>query len=1317
MLTKDSIRVSYRLALMTGVLTIASFSTAVRAAPPIDTNQPFYLQSQVGLTVLPNFQGGTLRDDQNGVTDTNAYAVGSFPTNTIDAFGNKTTFSGVFSGTGPLNITDSVGGGAVIVTNASTIGGTVTINSGAMLQWGNGTGVPGYLIGGSGGVVNNGTLALNFGGGGLGGTNPISGSGNLLMMSGAFTEGGISTYTGATTINSGAILLLQGTGSIATSSGVANNGTCDISMTTSGASIMSLSGSGTVSLGAQTLTLSHASGIFSGVLADGGFTPGTGGALTIAAGTETLTGTNTYTGATTIDPGATLQLGHGGTTGTVAGNITDNGLLQFNYSGPTTTTGAISGSGSVEVVAGTTVVTNASNLGGTVTIDGGATLQWGNGNGTPGYLVGGSGGVVDNGTLAMNFGGGGLGGSNPISGSGNLLMMGGAFTEGGISTYTGATTINSGAILLLQSTGSIASSSGVANNGTFDISLTTSGASITSLSGSGTVSLGAQTLTLSNASGIFSGVLADGGFTPGTGGALTIAAGTETLTGTNTYTGATTIDPGATLQLGHGGTTGTVAGNITDNGLLQFNYSGPTTTTGAISGSGSVEVVAGTTVVTNASNLGGTVTIDSGATLQWGNGNGTPGYVVGGSGGVVNNGTLAMNFGGGGLGGTTPISGSGNLILQSGSLNDYGTSTYTGATTINSGALLLLSGTGSIAASSGVADNGTFDISGTTSGASITSLSGSGTVDLGARTLTLSNASGTFSGVLADGGFTAGTGGALTIAGGSQILTGTNTYTGATTINAGATLQLGNGGNSGSVAGNIIDNGTLSFNRSDIYILAGTLSGTGQLLQAGTGTTILNGVNSLSGQTTVSAGVLEVGDAGHAGAVLDTSKVIVGAAGTLAGHGTIVGAVANTSGGTVSPGGTIGTMTVGSFAQSAGSTLAIEVSPTAASRLNSLGQASLAGTLAVEFDPGSYASHIYTIVAGAPVTGAFSSLTSSGSPASGMLFGLDYMPTQVELVVTPAAPSQIYGGVSTATLDRAHDFANLLEDSFIDAGCAGTTTGKSDACTGANAWIQAVVNSDSVHTSGANFGFTNTSTGFLSGLDNRWDSGSTIGASFAYGSNSLSMGGASADASGSSYFGAIYGRAVVDHFWLDGQTFYMHSDWSVQRQVTGSGTIESSPAGNSEGVLLQASAPVHNGDLRPYLRVTYAQFERSAVTESGTFGFAVNSATNRLTVAEAGVQLLHSYVSASGLEIVPALQLGLQQAVGDRSRDIQASLSGAPGPAITVSSVTTPQTAGLVDGSLTIRLNQRVYLYTHLRGHFGDGQSDGAASLGGMYRF
>jgi len=58
------------------------------------------------------------------------------------------------------------------------------------------------------------------------------------------------------------------------------------------------------------------------------------------------------------------------------------------------------------------------------------------------------------------------------------------------------------------------------------------------------VKLGIMSLTLTNASGTFSGVISDAG---GAGGSLTIAGGTETLTGTNTYVGATSISSGATL--------------------------------------------------------------------------------------------------------------------------------------------------------------------------------------------------------------------------------------------------------------------------------------------------------------------------------------------------------------------------------------------------------------------------------------------------------------------------------------------------------------------------------------------------------------------------------------------------------------------------------------------------------------------------------------------------------------------------------------------------------------------------------------------------
>ncbi len=736
-----------------------------------------------------------------------------------------------YAGAAPVTADNSISGagsaefvsGTTVITNTSLIGGTVTINSGATMQMGDGVVGGAFLVGGGNAITNNGALVMDFASG-IAGTLPIGGTGTLEIEKGLFEETGVSTYSGTTTIDAAGTLALNGAGSISNSGGVIDNGVFDISGTTAGTSITTLSGSGGVSLGAKTLTLTNASGTFSGVLSDGG----SGGGLTLALGTETLTGTNTYTGTTTINGGATLALGNGGTTGSVAGAIVDNGLVQFNYGGsPVTAPNAFSGSGSVEDVAGTVVVTGAGFVGGTVTIDSGATMQWGAGG--PAFLVGGGDAVVDNGALVLNFGGGGIAGAIPISGSGTLEVQSGSLNDSGASTYTGTTTIDPAGFLVLSGTGSIANSSSVIDNGTFDISgLGGAGTSIVSLAGTGGAGLGGKTLTLTNASGTFGGVLADGGVFGGTGGGLTIGGGTETLTGTNTFTGATTINLGATLQLGAGGATGTVAGAIVDNGLVQFNYGGsPVTAPNAFSGTGSVEDVAGTVVVTGASFVGGTVTIDSGATMQWGAGG--PAFLVGPGNSVVDNGALVMNFGGGGIAGSIPISGSGTLEVQSGSLNDSGASTYTGTTTIDPAGFLILSGTGSIADSSSVIDNGAFDISGLGgAGTSIVSLDGSGGVSLGGKLLTLTNASGTFAGVLADGGVFGGTGAKLTVAGGTETLTGVNTFTGLTTVNLGATLALAG---AGSIAqSDPLVNGTFDISGSSGGVSSISLSGSGHVI-------------------------------------------------------------------------------------------------------------------------------------------------------------------------------------------------------------------------------------------------------------------------------------------------------------------------------------------------------------------------------------------------------------------------------------------------------------------------------------------------------
>ena len=62
---------------------------------------------------------------------------------------------------------------------------------------------------------------------------------------------------------------------------------------------------------------------------------GTAGLTQAGPGTLILTGANTYTGTTTISAG-TLQIGSGGTTGSVIGDIVDNAALVFNRTGATT---------------------------------------------------------------------------------------------------------------------------------------------------------------------------------------------------------------------------------------------------------------------------------------------------------------------------------------------------------------------------------------------------------------------------------------------------------------------------------------------------------------------------------------------------------------------------------------------------------------------------------------------------------------------------------------------------------------------------------------------------------------------------------------------------------------------------------------------------------------------------------------------------------------------------------------------------------------------------------------------------------------------
>ncbi|KAA5613882.1 autotransporter outer membrane beta-barrel domain-containing protein [Rhodovastum atsumiense] len=971
-------------------------------------------------------------------------------TNTIDQYGKNTLFTGVFSdarnGT-PGNITfaNSQDGGSTTLAGINTYTGRTTIDSGAtLILLGLGS------IASSSDVVDNGTLDISLtlmgtsirslsGNGSVdlgwqrltlsdaSGTfdGSISGHGGLTVAGGTETLSSTNTYTGRTTIDNGATLALSGSGSIAASSRVVANGRFDISATDNGASIRSLSGNGAVALGTQTLTLSNAWGRFGGDI-------GGSGGLTVAGGTETLTGTNSYTGLTTIESGARLALaGHGSIA--ASSGVVDNGNFDISRTRHGASISSLSGSGTVSLGRRTLTLSDASGT----------------------------------------FSGG-------IGGRGGLTVAGGTETLSGTNTYTGRTAIDAGATLALSGSGSIAASSEVAANGTFDISATSDGASIRTLSGNGSVALGAQTLTLSNASGTF-----DGGI-DGSGG-LSVAGGTATLTGTNTYSGQTGIGSGATLALSGGGSiaassevvdNGTFDISATSNGASIRSLSGGGavalgvqtltlsdaggTFVGAIDGSGGLTVAGGTEILTGTNTYTGQTGIGAGATLALSgigsiaassevvaNGrfdisatdNGTSIRSLSGSGGIdLGAQTLTLSNAAGTFSGS--IDGSSGMSVTGGTETLTGTSTYTGQTGIGTGATLALSGLGSIAASSGVIDNGIFDISATTRGATIRSLAGGGTVTLGAQTLTLSDAGGTFSGSI-------GGSGGVTVTGGTETLTGTSTYTGLTTINPGATLALTGSGSIAASEG-VLDNGVFDIsatsNGATIRTLAGTgtvnlgaqkltltgaadhftgtIAGGGALVLAA-GTEVLNGVVSGTMDMTIDAGSLFFNN----GTIAAASLIVDG---TLRGTGLI--RTPTTVNGVLAPGNSPGTMSfTAPLTLTAGSVTTFDIDGTGTSngagnysRIVSTDSVTVGGTLqpVLRGITGSASNsfvpvlgqQFQVITAAGGVQGSYGGMApangaTDGLPA-GTRFDALYAPTTLTLVVTPAS----YGNLSLAGL-------------------------------------------------------------------------------------------------------------------------------------------------------------------------------------------------------------------------------------------------------------------------------------------------------------
>ncbi|MGY8563510.1 autotransporter-associated beta strand repeat-containing protein [Paracidovorax citrulli] len=216
----------------------------------------------------------------------------------------------------------------------------------------------------------------------------------------------------------------------------------------------------------------------------------------------------------------------------------------------------------------------------------------------------------------------------------------------------------------------------------------------------------------------------------------------------------------------------------------------------------------------------------------------------------------------------------GSLIVKNsgngGSVTLTNTNGYTGTTEVDENATLALSGNGSIDKSKKLVIDGTLDVTQAAPVVNIISLDGKGDVALGNNTLSITDANDEFEGTIGGQGDVA-------IKGGTQVLSGTNTYAGGTSVSNNAVLQVSGDENLGDAAGKLtLDGGTLhttgDVNSARDVVLAGNgtfdtdanttltnsgdVSGTGGLIKNGEGALDLTGTVSHSGGTTVNEGEL-----------------------------------------------------------------------------------------------------------------------------------------------------------------------------------------------------------------------------------------------------------------------------------------------------------------------------------------------------------------------------------------------------------------------------------------------------------------------------
>jgi fibronectin-binding autotransporter adhesin len=831
------------------------------------------------------------------------------------------------SGTNTYSGVTTINAGVINIQNATALGATgggTTVNSGAALQIQNNIAVgnEALTLNGSG-IANDGALRN------ISGTNSMSGNITLGSAATIGSDAGALTLSGNIN-NAGFLLTETGAGDVVLSGvisgagGLTKNGTG--TLTLNGTAPNTYTGVTSVNDGTLQLDMTAGKNAFNGTL-----TVGDGVGAANSAVVRWMDINQVPNKAVTINSDGLLDLN----------NFSDS-IGSLNMTGGNVTTG----SGTLTL--GGDVTSNASastaTISGKLALGANRIFNIADGAAATDMLV-----------------------SADISGAFGVTKNGtGELVFSGANTYTGPTIINAGDLstgtFTITQTGTVTIAAGATYTSTGTLNLTPSTNNpLTYISGAGTLLLRNPSSSAAAPDIYYD---PNGGLGPPYG--VTIASNIDFGTGSRFINGKSNYNALPT----YGGDldfSGNFSGsaNITFTGTPYIDVGGPyqmsyvlegdnsSFTGGVTLTDGANLILANTSALTSANSVTFTPTAGAVAGLYLYGHNITIGALSGTSAGAMNirngsrttdnipqivksnatltvqqdtnttfNGTISDGPNDNGSGDTGTYFTLGLIKTGSGALTLGGVNSYTGGTSINGGTIVVNSDSSIGAVSGGLTINaGTLEVS--------TGFSTSRIITLGNATSTfLIDPSQTYTVTSAIGG----TGTLNKTGSGTLALTGVNTYSGGTIINAG-TVAVNSASSFGAIGGAVTLNAgtvevTSGFSTTRVYTLGDVAStfqidpsqiftdttaigGTGKLNKTGTGTMIVSGVNTYSGGTVVSAGLLQLSGAGTLGS---TSGSLTVNGGTLDLNGTNqnVGALYG-SGGTIvnNSTGTADTLTIG----------------------------------------------------------------------------------------------------------------------------------------------------------------------------------------------------------------------------------------------------------------------------------------------------------------------------------------------------------------------------------------------------------------------